>query len=58
MLRGATATASAIVCSTLQHRDILQAVDRLYLPMQGTTPGLAAERILDSLILRRGAICA
>ena len=41
------------VCDRLldaQHRDILQAVDRLYLPMQGTTPGLAAERILDSLI--------
>jgi hemerythrin len=33
-----------------QHREILQTVDRLYLPMQGATPGLAAERILDSLI--------
>ncbi len=33
-----------------QHREIIQTIDRLYLPMQGATPGLAAERILDSLI--------
>jgi hemerythrin len=41
------------VCDRLldaQHREILQTVDRLYLPMQGATPGPAAERILDSLI--------
>jgi hemerythrin len=41
------------VCDPLldaQHREILQTIDRLYLPMQGATPGLAAERILDNLI--------
>ena len=41
------------VCDRLldaQHREILQTLDRLYLPMQGATPGPAAERILDGLI--------
>jgi len=33
-----------------QHREIFDMIDRLYLPMQGATPGLAAERILDRLI--------
>jgi len=41
------------VCDQLldaQHREIFGVIDRLYLPMQGSTPGLAAERILDRLI--------
>ncbi len=33
-----------------QHREIFGAIERLYLPMQGAAPGLAAERILDGLI--------
>jgi hemerythrin-like metal-binding protein len=33
-----------------QHREIFEVINRLYLPMQGATPGLAAERILDRLI--------
>jgi hemerythrin len=41
------------VCDRLldaQHREIIEVIDRLYLPMQGIMPGLAAERILDRLI--------
>jgi len=33
-----------------EHRQIIDHINRLYWPMQGTTPGLAAERLLESLI--------
>jgi hemerythrin-like metal-binding protein len=33
-----------------EHRQIIESIDKLYLPMQGRTPGLAAERLLGSLI--------
>jgi hemerythrin-like metal-binding protein len=33
-----------------EHRQIIEHIDRLYWPMQGTMPGLAAERLLDNLI--------
>jgi hemerythrin-like metal-binding protein len=33
-----------------EHREIIDSINRLYLPLQGITPGLAAERLLDGLI--------
>ena len=33
-----------------EHRQIIESINKLYLPMQGRTPGLAAERLLGSLI--------
>jgi len=33
-----------------EHRQILADINKLYLPMQGHAPGLAAERLLDRLI--------
>lgn len=32
-----------------EHQQIIDTINRLYLPMQGRTPGLAAERILGTL---------
>jgi hemerythrin len=33
-----------------EHKQILDTINQLYLPMQGRRPGLAAERLLGSLI--------
>jgi hemerythrin len=32
-----------------EHKQIIESINKLYLPMQGRTPGLAAERLMDSL---------
>jgi len=38
-----------------EHKQILENIDKLYLPLQGRRPGLAAERLVDTLAERTRA---
>ena len=35
-----------------EHKQIIENIDQLYLPMQGRKPGLAAERLVNTLMER------